>query len=128
MEPPRWATRLLHKMARDYKIAPPTLRWKTRHVRLSSGFCTLRGDAVGVGEGSDRQDARLALLHEMCHNILLKQVPEYRGEHDARFYDFLWPIIRRYRFPMKVALAFEGRHHKHTVALTYRRGGGNLKC
>ncbi len=128
MEPPRWAQRLMARMAHDYKVVAPYLHWKTRRSPSSSGYCTLHGGVIGVGAGSDKQDARLALLHEMCHNILLKLVPEYRGEHDARFYDFLWPIIRRYRFPMKVALVFEGSHHRRTVALTYRRGGGNLKC
>ncbi len=127
MEPPRWATRLMLRMARDYRVAPPSLMWRTRRSVLSSGFCHINARAIGVSEGSDSQDARLAVLHEMGHLILLKTVPEYRGEHDDRFYDFFWPLIRRYRFPMKVALEYESSHHKHTVERTYRRGGGSLK-
>ena len=127
MEPPNWARRLVSRMSGDYQVSLPTLNWKTRRVVSSSGYCNLNGRVIGVGAGSDKQDARLAVLHEMSHLILILTVDEYQGQHDDCFYDFLWPIIRRYRFPMKEALEREAGHHRRVVARTYRRGGGRMK-
>lgn len=127
MEPPSWAKRLILRVSQDFSIAPPVISWRTRKRTYSLGYCTVDSSEIGVSQGSELQDARMTVLHEMCHLVLLRGDVEYQGEHNEIFYDFLWPFLRHYRFPMKVALAFEASHHKRVVLKTYRRGGGRLK-
>ncbi len=131
--PPKWASNLIARMSEDYQVPPPRLHWTKRRKKTSSGSISLLKLEIDIGEGSDKQDARLAVLHEMVHHILLERhQPQYNGEHNDQFYDFFWPIIRRYRFPMKVAIAYEkvgnsgAKRHRQTVTRTYRRAGGRL--
>lgn len=133
LPPPKWALKFVIRVSGDYDVEPPRLHWNKRKKKTSSGYCMLERIDIGVGAGSDKLDVRLALIHEMAHHILLeKYQPPYNGEHNDRFYDFLWPLIRRYHFPMKVALEYEkqgnsgARTHRQTVTRTYRRAGGRL--
>ena len=125
--PPCWATTLVGRMSLDYSVEEPTLNWRTRRQVSSSGYCNLNGRVIGIGAGSDVQDSRLAVLHEMAHLILIQTVDAYQGEHDDCFYDFFWPVIRKYRFPVGVARDYEAEHHRRVVTRTYRRGGGRLR-
>ncbi len=127
MLPPYWAANLSQRIANDYKAVAPFIVWSTRRSKGSTGYCQLDGQAIGVRAGSDQKDARYTILHEMAHLILIQRGNEYTGQHNDVYYDFLWPMLRRYHAPMRRALRCESVHHPRAVERTYRRGGGRLK-
>lgn len=123
---PVWARRLVDRISSDYTVHSPFIVWTHRKGKESTGYCTIGGQSIGIRTGSDKADARYTILHEMAHLILIL-TSDYDGIHDDTFYNFLWPLLRRYRSPIKKALEYESEHHRRTVERTYRLGGGRIK-
>ena len=124
--PPNWAQNLVRRITGDYEVVYPYIQWTKRKSKISTGWCALEGNAIGIRTGSDKADARYTILHELAHYILLHLHKTYTGQHDKIYYEFLWPFLRRYRSPMKAAVRFEEGHHRKTVTRTYLLGGGRL--
>ena len=125
--PPEWAYRLISRITADYEVVYPYVQWTNRKRKASTGWCALEGTSIGIRAGSDKADTRYTILHELAHYILIHRHKTYTGQHDDIYYNFLWPFLRRYRSPMKVAVSYEAGHHRRSVTRTYRLAGGRLK-
>ena len=81
----------------------------------------LRDDQITIKVGVPhphypiRTEQKIVLLHELAHWLL--PVGEH---HSPAFWDKAWSLFRRYRCPIKVALAREGNYLKGAVAAYHR--------
>ena len=64
---PQWAKTLSARACKVLGIRVPTIEWYEVDYLYSSGYCRYGGHAIRVNAGTDRDDARLVLLHELAH-------------------------------------------------------------
>lgn len=96
--PPVWATDLLAQVWTHYTDStPPELCWRRSRRIGSSGRAWPRRRIV-VTAGTDRNDARIVLLHEVAHCLV---GPGHH--HDGSFWVMAWLVFTRYHGPVPLA-------------------------
>jgi len=75
---PRWAVALALDVCLGAGVQPPAvLRWRRARRELSTGLTRRAAESIAVTAGSDVDDARHTLLHELAHWL----APESRKRH-----------------------------------------------
>ena len=127
MPPPLWAQNLVIQVALDEgRNELPDLVWRKSRIQWGvSGHaksgCLGQADQITIKVGVPhphypiRTEQKIVLLHELAHWLL--PVGEH---HSPAFWDKAWSLFRRYRCPIKVALAREGNYLKGAVTAYHR--------
>ncbi len=101
----------------DAGIAEPRLRWNLRHRPTSSGVTRQQDGTVTLNAGTDADDQRLTLLHELAH--WLAPAPRRRRgratHHDAAFYALAFRLYVRDGIPPALALAGEAARYPSSL-------------
>jgi Zn-dependent peptidase ImmA (M78 family) len=104
----------------DYSLDDSViLKWsQKRFERHADAACEPDINTVHVIAGTDKEDARLALCHEMAHLI------RKADGHTHQFWQTYIEMVRRYRLSMRQWLEAEGdRLYAYDA---YKRVGGKL--
>jgi hypothetical protein len=91
VKPPAWAVRLVSETCEARGIKAPTLTWRKGSGLSSSGRYYATEDRITITAGSDRQDQRLVLLHEIAHHLTPK------AHHGEAFWRVAWALFREHR-------------------------------
>ena len=133
---PEWATELFVTVCKDYNRGlPSTFKWANCNRKCSSGVTrpswytymrrtkggklvkTRHYGEVSVRAGSDEQDAKLVLLHELAHHIVGRTISGRRQGHSMKFWRLAFELYERYGVDMEYAFGREkGYKAKATVA------------
>jgi hypothetical protein len=103
---PVWVQKLINKTADDYSVPVPPIGWRRSKIHKWSSGRTFHHRIV-VTAGKDRQDQKLALLHELAHWIV--------QQDDARKDEVHSPEFWRVAFDLYA-------EHKMIKYATYREG------
>jgi hypothetical protein len=111
MPTPQWAVELTNQVCKDYKRAlPQKFQWyQSKTSSNSSGRTWARQRVWGrwipskvhVTAGTDLQDQKLVLLHELAHHICNKR--HKREAHSIRFWRLAFELYERYGIDMQYA-------------------------
>jgi len=95
---PRWARNLVRRVLKDYGSEIPLMeiRWRTnkRRFHTTGTSCTLVHSGVWVvtiTQGTDLQDCRWALLHELAHVLV-----GLNDTHSRAFHRFAFAMYPQY--------------------------------
>ena len=95
---PRWARNLVRRVLMDYGSEIPLMeiRWRTNKKRFQTTgtACTLVHSGVWVitiTQGTDKQDCRWALLHELAHVLV-----GLNDTHSREFHRFAFALYPNY--------------------------------
>jgi predicted metal-dependent hydrolase len=111
--PPKWARKLLRRVARDtQRRTRPRLKWRRQRRRLSSGWCHLATSTIMIHAGTARRDQKLVLLHELAHWLV-------QAGHTRTFWETAFALYRRYKVPLRYA--FKSEQHDKKARAAYRR-------
>lgn len=122
---PAWASKIVRDVALAYEIPTPIVTWTTMRRRNQFGMpyessagktCRTLPARIKITAGSDLQDQKHVLLHELAHAIAPK------AKHGPEFHDWLFVLARRYGIPDKYVIHREGGYHKGTFAAARRAG------
>lgn len=130
MNVPEWAEELTIQVCKDYRRRLPEQMWRKsfdRHwverftkedgTRLfikrinnsSSGSYTRTRNLIKIRAGSDEQDQRLVLLHELAHHIMGRN--KAHG-HSLKFWRIAFELYKRYGVDMDYAYKREKDYRK----------------
>jgi predicted SprT family Zn-dependent metalloprotease len=105
MRPPAWAQQLLEQVAATHAIGVPRLSWK--EAEGSSGRYYRRGEGrINIVAGSDDEETRMVVLHEMAHHLAHVLGRAEKG-HGEAFYFICWALYLAYEVPLDLAVARE---------------------
>lgn len=140
-EVPEWAQELIVKVCKDHKRWPPTTEWKERGKReehrwkympdgtritilapSSSSGTTWSSNRIRIRAGSDLQDQKLVLLHELAHHILNKGKAGRRAHHSLRFWRLAFKLYQTYGMDMDYAYQRE-KEYKKGATVAYNELG-----
>ncbi len=111
---PKWATDLLLHIADDlgprYRVR--RLEW-SRYKSTHSGGMAYSGRRIRMRAGSDRQEQRIVLLHELAH-----VAASITANHDREMYRIAWHLWRTYAPGIKVQTIFEREGQYRTTCLS----------
>lgn len=96
---PDWAQELTIKVCKDYNRWPPKIIWRNRYGKHSSGVTYVykkRGFDITVRAGTDIDDQKLVLLHELAHYIVAKSKKGKRESHSLRFWRLAFELYECY--------------------------------
>lgn len=116
---PRWAEEYVEIIKRQLGIKGRViLKWRKRSGVFSTGRTWYIGDGgeVHINAGSDRDDTKMIIIHELCH------VKLPHAHHTKDFWDLCWKTYRWAKLPMRKCFARESRYKKRSVASYYRVG------
>jgi hypothetical protein len=83
---PQWAERVLDRTAERLGVPRPDVTWRRSRGKWYSTGVTYNDDArIVVTAGTDSQNARLVLLHEFAHYVIIKEHGP-GDSHSARFW------------------------------------------
>lgn len=135
---PEWAVALTEQVCRDYnRTLPGELKWQEARreyssgrtlyargkrgnklfIRKKSGKAVVFRGAVRVVAGTNEDDAKLVLLHELAHWVCT------RGKavgHTVVFWKKAFELYDRYGIDMKYAFKRE-KDYKQTAVAVYER-------
>ncbi|HET7685157.1 MAG TPA: hypothetical protein VFM19_01985 [Candidatus Limnocylindria bacterium] len=115
---PPWALALVERVCAEAGAGIPTrLRWARRDRERSSGVTRHATGYVGIVAGSDAEDARQTLLHELAHWIAPPPGRGRRGakHHDRRFYATAFALYARHGGDPAAALEREAARYPSAI-------------
>lgn len=137
MKQPNWVDELIEQVCKDHKRKAPKLTWrnasresssgKTRFPRSSTGtklytrtktgrLIRFKG-GISIMAGTNEQDQRLVLLHELAHWLTVK----YKNQgHNQKFWETAFDLYERYGVDMDYAYNRE-KDYKQTAKLVYAK-------
>ena len=105
--PPRWAAELIRRVCAEHRRRAPAVRWRRRSQPWTSGAVYYDGTGIGIVAGTDVQQLRLVLLHELAHYLV---GPTH--QHDERFWRRCWELYRRHGVDLGYAWSAETAYRK----------------
>lgn len=137
--PPEWATELFTTVCKDYNRGLPSqFVWKNANRSGSSGVhkpgwgkryrmtkggklkATNWWGEIIVRAGSDIQDQKLVLLHELAHHVAARSKTRRHHGHTIRFWKLAFEFYDRYGVDMEYAYDREKNYKaKATQAYEY---------
>ena len=116
---PAWANRLIDQICTEEGVRKPSVTWQKVGRAGTSGVAWTHSIRMTVG--TDRKNAKEALIHEMCH-VVLGQTGALRGNrgHDAEFYAKLFEVGKRHRVGAAYIKARENGYKPRGVKAGYR--------
>jgi hypothetical protein len=106
MTTPDWAMELTEQVAATHKIVVPHLSWKQSGEDESSGVYYRKRLAATITAGTNPEEARMVVLHEMAHHLAHVLGRAEKGHGDA-FYFICWALYLAYDVPLDLAVANE---------------------
>ena len=123
-EAPAWARALVAAVCAAADAPLPRLSWRSRARPTSSGVTRRHAGSISLSAGTDHDDRRLTLLHELAHWI--SPMPRRRrgrvAHHDLGFYRAAFELYRRHGIPDAAAIA--GESARYPSALGHARALG----
>jgi hypothetical protein len=99
----------------------PVLTWRRMRKEFSSGRTwNHRSPAtIVLSAGTDPQDAKRVLVHELAHWLNpsgREDVGTLSKAHSPQFYEIVRRLYRRFRIPVREAMAYEAEYYPGFVA------------
>lgn len=88
----------------------PIIIWRKRHGFHSTGVTYSLEGRITVRAGSDEQDQKLVLLHELAHYLC----PKACG-HNMRFWKTAWTLYKEYNIDLAYAFEREKDYKKKAI-------------
>lgn len=135
--PPEWATELFKAVCKDYNRGLPSeFIWRNRNGWYSSGttrpqwgkirvklkngnykYVNFYG-GVTVRAGTDVDDQKHVLLHELAHHVLGRTKRGRRAGHSIAFWKLAFEMYQRYGIDLETAHERE-KHYKKKATQAY---------
>ena len=116
-EAPAWARALVVAVCAEADAPLPRLSWRFRTRPTSSGVTRRHVGVISLSAGTDVDDQRLTLLHELAHWVT-PEPPRRRGRvahHDRGFYRAAFGLYARHGVPDNAALAGESARYPSSL-------------
>ncbi|HEX6139064.1 MAG TPA: hypothetical protein VF013_01210 [Candidatus Limnocylindria bacterium] len=123
-EAPAWARALVAAVCAEADAPLPRLSWRSRARAATTGVTRRHAGAISISAGSDPDDQRLTLLHELAHWTapLPRRGRGRVAHHDAAFYRTAFALYLRHGLSAPAALA--GESARYPSALRHARALG----
>jgi len=92
MQEPAWATVIIKEVCEEYNRNLPTMNWRQRAEYHTTGSTHYKIERIAITLGTDEQDHRLVLLHELAHYLNQSN----RRGHTKEFWAIYESLIRKY--------------------------------
>lgn len=113
---PGWAQMLIESVCASWDVPQPVVRWSINNSRFHTSGRAYSHEFTGqrntkaqllIVQGTDHEDAKLVLLHELTHWVL-----PHGEHHGSYFWKTAFEMYTDYDIRMDYAAEREGRYRK----------------
>jgi len=94
---PQWAIDLIEQVCKENsRKLPLTLRWMNLNRKSSSGTFYWYTETITIRAGTDKEDVKHVILHELGHHLNAKSRKHRRKGHTVRFWKIAMSLYEQY--------------------------------
>jgi hypothetical protein len=117
---PQWVLDLAEDVVKKHTHKRiPVITWRQGHGFHSSGREFGIEKRIAITAGTDEQDQKLVVLHELAHYLC-----PVKAHHNMRFWRTAWMLYKEYDIPEEYAFKREQDYKKKAVTAFNEMKGG----